>query len=148
MWPGPQPMSMRSPFWLWMRCTYELQKLWHKWLWAWFGCPNYLTLLSVSYPTLSGCKEKSIRVAHIYLTNTILIFNTNYGDQGLCALIGTTFLWEHKWLVARVLCRSVILHTWVILIGYPTKTKLWLVMEDHLYEPKLMLSYWFRFSCY
>lgn len=39
---------------------------------------------------------------------------------------------ENKYLVAKVLCPSIILHTWSVLVGYTTKTKLCLILETTL----------------
>jgi hypothetical protein len=45
---------------------------------------------------------------------------------------------KNKWLVIRVLCPIIILHTWLVLVGGPTKTKLWLIPID---QSKLIIIY-------
>ena len=37
------------------------------------------------------------------------------------------FIINQQAVVARVLCPMIILHTWMILVGYLTKVKLWLI---------------------
>ena len=46
-------------------------------------------------------------------------------------------IWN-MWLVTRVLCPSIILHIWLVMVGYPTKTKLWLILETTLHQQLLV----------
>ena len=37
-------------------------------------------------------------------------------------------------------CTSIILNTWPILVGYPTKTKIWLILETTLHQQPLAVG--------
>jgi len=59
--------AQESSLWQWLKCSYELWKLWGKWLWPWFGFPNHLYWSHGSHPTGSGLVGINNCLRPIYL---------------------------------------------------------------------------------
>lgn len=62
-----QLMNTKSSFCSWIRCSYELQKLWGKWLWARFGFANHFAPIAFFMCLGSGHKMKNVWITRVYL---------------------------------------------------------------------------------
>ena len=88
--------------WQGIRFSCELQKLWGDWLWEMHHLDllNISHWLRVSYPTRSGCNEKSDRITHAYLimvikgefTSSITLYNWVY-DHSIRKRLFTSWSW-------------------------------------------------------
>ena len=113
--------AWESSLWMMNKILYELQKWWGTWMPHDLDLLIILHMLRVLCPTRSGCREKSIQIAHVYITSICVLCSCLLLVNDTCKSTTTIDLRVFQWHFIAWLIIFVYITIWSNLLRFQCK---------------------------